>query len=85
MDEGVFAAELMETHLRGIGRAWLVTLPNGGEVLYPLTGGEWDVREDGTLGRQLEGTCDVRAPADPDAMRRWMRREYREWVDMSRY
>ena len=36
---------------------------------YDYDGGAWVLAEDGTLGRQLIGTCDVRAPRDERSLR----------------
>jgi hypothetical protein len=41
---------------------------------YDYRGGSWELRFDGTRGRQLTGTLDVRVPRDGRRLRRFLER-----------
>ena len=43
---------------------------------YGGGGGEWEVNHDGTLGPQIAGKHDVRAPAAEPRFRRWVKRRF---------
>lgn len=60
------------------GEGWIVKFRRDGDgeserVYYPYKGGAWELKRDGTEGRQLEGTADVRAPRSAARMRTFLK------------
>lgn len=44
--------------------------------IYPWSGGCWTISASGVIGRQLQGTCDIRVPRSPNRWRAFVRREH---------
>lgn len=62
---------IAETDLDNSG--WIVSYSNTSfRHWFPYSGGSWELRTDGTVGQQLEGTGQTRAPRDPRRMRRFL-------------
>lgn len=61
------------------GTGLIVERPSGEyteRAWYPYSGGAWELADDGEVGRQIAGTCDVRAPQAWGRVRRWLQREF---------
>jgi hypothetical protein len=60
----------------------LTVRDSGGESrrYYDYDGGAWVLLDNGTLGRQLIGTCDVHVPREPDELRRFFHEAFSQDV-----
>ena len=59
------------------GGGWCVRVTVGSRSIgrwFASNGGEWELLRNGESGEQLVGTCDVRAPRNPERFGRWIRR-----------